>query len=129
MYTQDATSNNLSKGGCDERGNVKLTKVELFFKRCVAIKIAVFVSKSSELTSESVQGASLAFQGVDDIHSGDGLPLGVLGVSDSITDDIFQENFQDTAGFFVDQARDTFDSTTTSETTDGWFGDTLDVIT
>ena len=76
------------------------------------------MSKSSELTSKFVQSAFLAFQGVDDIHSRDGLPLGVLGVSDSITDDIFQENFQDTAGLFVDQARDTFDTTTTSETTE-----------
>lgn len=101
----------------------------MFFKRYVAIKIAVFLSKSSELTSKSVQGASLAFQGVDDIHGGDSLPLGVLGVSYSITDDILQENFQDTTGLFVDQSRDTLDTTTTSETTDSWLSDTLDVIT
>ena len=97
--------------------------------RCVAIKIAVFESKSRFLSSESVKGTSLTFQGVDDIHSGDSLPLGVLGVGDSITDDIFQENFQDTTSLFVDQTRDTFDTTSTSKTTDGWFSDTLDVIT
>ena len=86
----------------------------MFFKRCVAIKIAVFLQPTKDLSTESVQGASLSFQGVDDIHSGDSLPLGVLGVSDSITDDIFQENFQDTTSFFVDKSRDTFDTTTTS---------------
>ena len=86
-------------------------------------------SKSNFLTSESVESTSLSFQSVDDVHGGDSLPFGVLGVSDSITDDIFQENFQDTTGLFVDQTRDTFDTTTTSETTDSWFGDTLDVIT
>ena len=86
----------------------------MFFKRCVAIKIAVFLQPTKDLSTESVQGASLSFQGVDDIHSGDSLPFGVLGVSDSITDDIFQENFQDTTSFFVDKSRDTFDTTTTS---------------
>ena len=81
------------------------------------------------LTSESVQGTSLAFQSVDNIHGGDCLPLGVLGVCDGITDDIFQEDFQDTTGFLVDKSRDTFDTTSPGKTTDGWFGDTLDIIT
>ena len=40
------------------------------------------------LTSESVQGATLAFQSIDDVHGGDGLPLGVLGVGDGVTDDV-----------------------------------------
>ena len=30
------------------------------------------------LTSETVQGASLPLEGIDNIHGGDGLPLGVL---------------------------------------------------
>merc|ERR1712098_86879 len=81
------------------------------------------------LTTESVEGAALPLEGIDNIHSGDGLPLGVFSVGDGITDDVFQENLEDTSGFFVDQARDTLDTTTTSQTTDGGFGDTLDVIT
>ena len=44
---------------------------------------------ASFLTAESVEGTALALQSVDDIHGGDGLSLGVLGVGDSITDDIF----------------------------------------
>lgn len=81
------------------------------------------------LTAEAVQGATLTFQSIDDIHSSDGLPLGVLSVGDGITDDIFKEHLEDTSGFFVDQTRDTFDTTSASKTTDGWLGDTLDVIT
>ena len=81
------------------------------------------------LTSESVQGASLAFQGVDNIHGGDCLPLGVLSVCDSITDDVLEEHLEDTSGLFVDESRDTLDTTSASKTTDGGLGDTLDVIT
>ena len=56
----------------------------------MAIKIAVFLKREvGFLTSESVESSALSFQSIDDIHSGDGLSLGVLGVGDSITDDIF----------------------------------------
>ena len=84
--------------------------------------------KNHCLTAESVQSTSLAFQSIDDIHGSHGLPLGMLGVGDSIPDDILQEDLEDTSGFFVDQARNTLDSTTTSKTTDGGLGDSLDVI-
>ncbi|CAC5368734.1 H2B [Mytilus coruscus] len=87
------------------------------------------VSEAGCLTSESVKGTSLTFQGVDDIHGGDSLPLCVLSVCDSITDDIFQKDFQDTSCFLVDKTRDTFDTTSSCQTTDCWFGDTLDIIT
>ena len=43
------------------------------------------------LTAESVEGTSLTLEGVDDIHGGDSLPLSVLGVGHSATDDILQE--------------------------------------
>ena len=81
------------------------------------------------LSSEAVQGTSLAFQGVDDVHGGHGLPLGVLGVGDGITDDVLQKYLQHTAGLLVDQTRDTFHTTTASQTADGGLGDTLDIIT
>ena len=83
---------------------------------------------AQDLSTETVQGAALAFQGVDDVQGGDGLPLGVLGVGDSITDDVLQEHFQYAAGFLVDETRDTLHTTTAGKTTDGWLGDTLDVI-
>ena len=71
----------------------------------------------------------MTLEGVDDVHGGDGLPLGVLGVGDGISDDVLKEDLEDTTGLFVDEARDTLDTTTTSKTTNGGLGDTLDVIT
>ena len=85
--------------------------------------------EGENLTAEAVQGTSLAFQGIDHIHGCDGLSLGVLGVSDGISDDIFKEDLEDTAGLFIDEAGDTLDTTTASETANGGLGDTLDVIT
>jgi hypothetical protein len=38
-------------------------------------------------------------------------------------------NLENTPSLLVDQAGDTLDTTTTSETTDGRLGDTLDVVT
>ena len=46
------------------------------------------------LTSESVEGAALPLEGVDDVHGGDGLPLGVLGVSHSVADNVLKEHLQ-----------------------------------
>jgi hypothetical protein len=80
------------------------------------------------LAAEAVQGATLALQGVDDVHGGDGLSLGVLGVGDGIADHILQEDLEYSARFFVDQSGDTLDASPASQTTDGWLGDALDVI-
>ncbi len=43
---------------------------------------------SNSLTAKSVQSTSLPFESIDDVHGGYGLSLGVLGVGDSITDDV-----------------------------------------
>ena len=80
------------------------------------------------LTSESVQGASLPLEGIDNIHGGDGLPLGVFGVGDGIPDDILKENLEDSTCLLIDEARDTLDSSTASQTPDGRLGDSLDVV-
>ena len=71
----------------------------------------------------------MALEGIDNIHSGDSLPLGVLSVGDSITDDVLKEDLEDTSGLLIDQARDTLDTTSASQTADSGLGDTLDVIT
>lgn len=98
---------------------------------CVALKRAVDIAVllREHLTAESVEGSALSLQSVDYVHSCDGLPLGVLGVGDGITDDILQENLQHSSGFFIDETGDSLYTTTTSETTDGRLCDTLDVIT
>ena len=97
----------------------------------VALKRAgwLCVVGKASLSTESVEGSSLTFQGVDDIEGGDSLSLGVLGVGDSITDDVFQEDFENTSGLFVDQAGDTLDTTSASQSSDGGLGDSLDVVT
>lgn len=82
-----------------------------------------------DLTAESVESTALAFEGVDDVHGSHGLPLGVLGVCDGITDDILKEHLQDTSGLLVDETADTLDTTSAGKTTDGRLGDSLDVIT
>ncbi len=51
-----------------------------------------------------------SFQRVHDVHGG--LSLGVLGVSNGITDHVLQEHLQHTAGLLVDQTGDTLDSAT-----------------
>ena len=81
------------------------------------------------LTSETVKGLSLTLEGIDNIHGSDGLTAGVFSVGDRVTDDVLEEDLEDTTGLLVDQPRDTLDTTTTSKTTDGRLGDTLDVIT
>ena len=80
------------------------------------------------LTSESVQSTALSLQSIDNVHGSDSLPLGVFSVGDSIPDDILKENLQHTTSLLVDEARDTLDSTTTSQSSDGGLGDALDVI-
>ena len=95
----------------------------------VAPKGAVGLCRQWNLTTKSVKSTSLAFKGVYYIHGCHGLSLCVLGVRHGITDHVLKENFENTSGFFVDQARDSLDTATTSKTTDGWLGDALDVIT
>ena len=66
------------------------------------------------LSAEAVKGASLALECVDDIHGGDGLAAGVLGVGDRITDDGLKEHLKDTTCLLVDEATDALDTTTAS---------------
>ena len=80
------------------------------------------------LSTEAVQSAALALEGVDDVQRGDGLALGVLGVGDGITDDILQKDLEDTTGLFVDETRDALDTTTAGKSANSRLGDALDVI-
>lgn len=80
------------------------------------------------LTAETVQGTSLSFKCIHYVHGSHGLPLGVLGVSDGVTDNVFQENFENTTSLFVDQTRNALHTATSCQTTDGGLRDTLDVI-
>merc|ERR1719411_2495509 len=80
------------------------------------------------LTAKAVEGAALPLQGIDNIHGSDCLPLGMLGVGDCIPNDILEEHLQNSTGLPVDQARDTLDTASASQTTNGRLGDALDVV-
>jgi hypothetical protein len=80
------------------------------------------------LTSETVEGLSLALEGVDNIHRGDSLTTSVLCVGDRVADDVLKEDLQHTTSLFIDETRDTLDTTTTSETTDSRLGNSLDIV-
>jgi len=82
----------------------------------------------NHLTTETVQGTTLPLQRVDDIEGSDSLALCVLSVCDRIADNTFEEGLEDTTCFFVDHGRDTLDTASTGQTTDGRFCDTLDVV-
>ncbi|RNA37087.1 solute carrier family 26, partial [Brachionus plicatilis] len=56
-------------------------------------------------------GSSLSFQCIYYIHCSNCLTFGMFGVSDSISDNVLQENFEHTTSFFVDKARQSFDTT------------------
>ena len=52
----------------------------------------------------------------------------MLSVGDSIANDALEEGLENTAGLLVDHGRDTLDTATTGETTDGWLGNSLNVV-
>ena len=70
----------------------------------------------------------MALEGVHDVHGGDRLPAGVLGVSDGITDNVLKENLEDTAGLFVDETANALHTTPASQAANGGLGDALDVV-
>lgn len=49
------------------------------------------VDSQSDLGTETVEGSARPFQGIDDIQSGDGLALSVLGVGNRVTDDLMRQ--------------------------------------
>ena len=88
----------------------------------------VGLATAARLAAEAVEGAALALERVDDVHRGDGLATGVLGVGDRIADHVLEEHLEDTAGLLVDEAGDALDTTAAREAADGGLGDALDVV-
>ena len=84
---------------------------------------------SNCLRAEAVESLALTLKGVDNVKGGDGLATSMLSVADGILDDVLKEGLEDTAGFFVHQARDALDATTTCQTADRGLRDALDVVT
>jgi len=78
--------------------------------------------------TETVDGAALTLEGVDNVQSGDGLALGVLTVEGGIFDDALEEHAEGATGLVIDQAGQTLDTTSARHTTDGRLGDALNVL-
>ena len=72
----------------------------VFVEMCV--KSMLQRDKTRRLTTETVQGAALSLESIDNVEGGDGLALGVLSVGDSVTDDTLKEGLENTTGFLVD---------------------------
>ena len=82
-----------------------------------------------DLSAESVEGATLPLESVDHIHGGDSLPFGVLGVGNSVPDDVLQKDLQNSTSLLVDESGDPLDASSAGQPSDGGFGDALDVVT
>ena len=106
-----------------ERGGV------IAVARVVSEDTGFCVANAVCLAAEAVQRAALALERVDDVHGGDGLAAGVLGVRHGIADDVLEEHLEHRACLLVDQAGDALHTTTASEAADGGLGDALDVVT
>lgn len=94
---------------------------QLFWKEVVE-------SEKDALTAEAVEGTTLSFQGVHDVHSCDGLPFRVLGVSYGVPYHVLEEHLQDTSRLFVYQSGYPLDAASPRQTSNGRFRDALDVV-
>ena len=56
-----------------------------FFLTPEVSNLAARILAAHSLAAESVEGATLTLQGIDDIHGGDSLALGMFGVSDCVS--------------------------------------------
>ncbi len=82
----------------------------------------------NDLSTKTIEGPSLTFQGIDNVHGGDSLSASMLSVCDTVTDDILEENLEHTTSLLVDETRDTLDTTSAGKTADGGLRNTLDVV-
>ncbi|KAH3671031.1 hypothetical protein OGAPHI_000742 [Ogataea philodendri] len=90
--------------------------------------ISLIIPIENPLTTETVQSSTLSLQSVDNVQRSDGLSLSVLGISNSVSDNVLQEGLEHCSHFFVNQSGDSLDTTSSGESSDSWLSDTLDVI-
>ena len=99
----------------------------MYFAKQMAHEHVACQAQVADLSSEAVQGASLALEGINHVHGGDSLPLGVLGVGNGVADHVLQEDLEDAPGLLVDEAGDPLDAATPRQAPDGWLSDSLGV--
>ena len=97
-------------------GKIRLNEKELpcyhdisIFSQCVLV---------GDLSAKTIEGLSLTLEGIDNIHGSYSLTTSMLGVGDRVMDDILKEDLEHTTSLLVYKTRDTFDTTTTSQTAD-----------
>jgi hypothetical protein len=78
--------------------------------------------------AEAVEGSALALERVDDVHGGDSLASGVLGVGDGVADDVLEEDLEHTAGLLIDEPGDALHAAPPRQPPDRRLGDALDVV-
>jgi hypothetical protein len=84
--------------------------------------------RGTRSAAESVEGAALALERVDDVHGGDGLAAGVLRVGDGVADDVLEEDLEHAAGLLVDEPGDALHAAPPRQPPDRRLGDALDVV-
>ncbi len=80
------------------------------------------------LTTETVESAALSLQSIHDIQSSDSLASSMLGVGDSVLNNRLQERLENSSCFLIDEGRDSLDTASTSQSSNGWLSDSLDVV-
>ena len=80
------------------------------------------------LTTETIQGAALALQRIDNIHRRHSLATGMLRVRHRVADHVLEEHLEHTTGLLVDEAADALHATTTSQTADSRLRNALDIV-
>jgi len=61
--------------------------------------------KASSLATETIEGAALALESIDNVERCDGLALRVLSVGNGITDDTLEEGLENATGLLVNHCK------------------------
>ena len=67
----------------------------------------------------------MSLESIDDVHSSDGFSSGMLSVSHGISNDSFKEALEDLSAVVINEGRDSLDTSSSGESSDGGFGDTF----
>merc|ERR1712029_1268774 len=81
-----------------------------------------------QLSSEAIEGPALPLQGIHHVHGGHSLPLGMLGVSHGVTDNILQEDLENTLSLLINETTDPLNTTPSCKSPNCRLSNTLDVI-
>lgn len=76
----------------------------------------------------TIKGSTLTLQGIDNVKGCNGLASCMFRVSNGIADHGLQKATQHVSCFCVDLIADTLDTTASSQATNGWLCDALNVV-